>query len=1581
MEAAAQAQGESFGKCMRQGRLEGSGSGGEDTEVCKGSGLPAELRPASGASVGDAGAASLPDFDPTSDTLLEPCKLVSQTLGFFFSSFSGLSCFVRASLRDPVRPMQVAPQSDLWPIPPPQWRWHGRARNQRAKRKRLFHSTRARLLQVIICSLNWKTLGYPKSCPPSAKLGAPISLQQHKVIDHLEGLVTRYLRCPSFLPEALGRCGPKFASFCSIVRELPKLDPGFADVDSVAELVQGMFEGFDKYGHAKGTSSSAGCPAGPVAVDPNLISHQNKHRSQVLSPDPVSGAAGLVRCTTTLAGLTSLKVTASRIKWKHSPDFNPLPFISDRFLKEAYLDPELLRMPREAWPATRPALVHADRNELLALARLLDQHQALAVFEESEAAHLPRDEEIGLFSIRKDNEWDRLIMNPTVVNARSFRYSNAAKALTPGWMLTLLHAEPHEGWRFYAADLSDFYHSFRISKARALRNRFRARFSHADLAGCSSVDSGLKEPLMIGLGTMAMGDALSVEVAQSAHTGLLQQTCGSMLGSEVLRYRAPVPRTSHVEALAIDDHISLQRLPLSAIGPEHHARDSQVFELSCSAYESVGLHRNVKKDKKGLTAGVVLGAELDGVAGVVSAPRDRVLALSFISSWIAHCGAASPELLDSLVGSWVHVLLFRRPLFCIIEALFREGAGFKRTEVFALSPQARNELFLLSFLGGLGQADLRAPYNPSLYALDASPWAGAICTTSVGCAAASELWRHAEQRGYYTRLASPAAATLAEHGIEHVGEDRFGDPGETCQFPAQTVRRPVSLSRPLQEGCLYDCIELGGSGSWAQTLGSFGLTLHPLSCSSNGASLLADLSGKTVARDLIGLAARRVVREWHISLTCFTDSPLKRPRRRTACMPAGVSGCEKETAADNRLARVAVWILATALSCGQYVSVQLPAGSKLLYLHCFRTLAQIGCVLTTFCFCTFGSPFRKRVLWLHNKPWVARLQGGCSCERGQHFSAAGARFDEAAALSFKARCRPDCLSVYGVEPRVGDSIKSFASALPLPLARRLASGSFAARTGAWEPLPQEAVAATQARFRVTVDPNSACRAPACEPYPRREWHEDPEWISEICSSLHFRELFRYNFKHPGHINVNEARVFKSWVKSLAKTPSPQRAVALLDSRVTIGAAAKGRSSSFAISRVLSGSLGYIIGSGIYPGLLHCRSADNRADEPSRDRAVLAPTRQVPRWLQQLLAGDWRSFDLVVEASCLKKIPARWLRFLLLLGGDIERNPGPRIAVKTPRGPLDLEQGFAPSTMHKMRKALEALELWLLEVAHLSLEQALSTNEGAELALRGFGLHLYAEGHPRYLLVYAITAIQNRCPSYRNRLSAAWQVDKKWQDIEPGECRPVLPAAAVRALLCVTALWGWLRWSGLVLVGFLAMLHPTEMVQLLRKDLAFPSDALGHTRALYVHLRKPKTQRFARRQHGKIDDPIAIRILEALFGQLAPHERLFAGSMHSFRKLWDAGLQFLGIPCRAIVKGATPGVLRGSGATFFYQATENVQWLAWRGRWARVRTLEYYLQEVAAQLLLTELGTQARYRIAAFDSACDAVLCSLSGATQ
>ena len=61
-------------------------------------------------------------------------------------------------------------------------------------------------------------------------------------------------------------------------------------------------------------------------------------------------------------------------------------------------------------------------------------------------------------------------------------------------------------------------------------------------------------------------------------------------------------------------------------------------------------------------------------------------------------------------------------------------------------------------------------------------------------------------------------------------------------------------------------------------------------------------------------------------------------------------------------------------------------------------------------------------------------------------------------------------------------------------------------------------------------------------------------------------------------------------------------------------------------------------------------------------------------------------------------------------------------------------------------------------------------------------------------------------------------------------------------------------------------------------------------------------------------------------------------------------------------GATPGVLRGSGATFLYTGSEDVNWIAWSGRWSRLKTLEYYLQEVAAYVLIHTLTPSAKVRI-------------------
>ena len=120
-----------------------------------------------------------------------------------------------------------------------------------------------------------------------------------------------------------------------------------------------------------------------------------------------------------------------------------------------------------------------------------------------------------------------------------------------------------------------------------------------------------------------------------------------------------------------------------------------------------------------------------------------------------------------------------------------------------------------------------------------------------------------------------------------------------------------------------------------------------------------------------------------------------------------------------------------------------------------------------------------------------------------------------------------------------------------------------------------------------------------------------------------------------------------------------------------------------------------------------------------------------------------------------------------------------------------------------------------------------------------------------------------------------------------------------------------------------MLHPAEFISLLRSDLLLPGDTLNETAAFYVHIRNPKTARFARKQHCKIEDPCVLAYVTKVFGALAPNASLFAGGTSAYRRRWDHVLGRLGISVSMPSRGATPAVLRGSGATALYLESEDL----------------------------------------------------------
>ena len=643
----------------------------------------------------------LPRFDPQCTVPINPVKLASRMIDAFYNSGSALSWFAKLSLSKPACTVEVGDVSpDLWPVPPPRWCWTACARGDglsRRRKRRL--ELQNRLLQVAVCALNWECLGYPKDPPTHARIGARTTAAQQKVLDNLEAQIAHFLSVSSFEADDLGRSADKFNSVAQLLQELPFDKLRGEDLSEWASVLHASFHPY-RGGSAKERPSHASSQPEDDA-EPRFINFR-------------SGAA--------------LPVVADRIKWRYAPAFDPKPFL-DPLLRSAYEEPAVLRKASSQWPARAPAKVHCSRQELLRMASKWDAFGAVKI---TPASALPWDECVGLFSVSKSAAHDRLIVNPTVANSRSHTITHYSRTLAPGSLLTLLRLEPGMSFRYAADDLSDYYYTFRISPSRAIRNSIRCRFQPAELAHLQCA-SGLRMdgPQLLSLNTLAMGDSLAVEVGQAAHYGVLRDLAGALLPEEILLYRQPVPRSACVELLAIDDHICIQKVRTEDLSKRMPARDTQIMDNASKAYRQVGLVLNDDKKRRFKTLGVLLGAELDGVRGIVSAPRIRVWSLAVLTALVAERGTATVELLERLLGCWVHAIMFRRPIFAVVDALFREGRGLPRHQVFKLSLQSRNELLMLCATLLLPAIGLEGQLRPILVLHGCfASWRGCVCGSS-----------------------------------------------------------------------------------------------------------------------------------------------------------------------------------------------------------------------------------------------------------------------------------------------------------------------------------------------------------------------------------------------------------------------------------------------------------------------------------------------------------------------------------------------------------------------------------------------------------------------------------------------------------------------------------------------------------------------------------------------------------------------------------------------------------------------------------------------------------------------------------
>ena len=216
-------------------------------------------------------------------------------------------------------------------FPPPQWCWTAcKPGGRRGRRRRLRLRLKAQVLQLVICALNWECLGHPKVAPDNARIGAPVSESQLRVVDLLESQIEHLLRVPASVADDLGRAAGKFSSFREVVEELPSERVGTVDLLDWATAVHDSLLPYKSLR-----------PRGP---DQDLASRQDE---DVCAPKQfINFRSG-----------GPLPVVADRIKWKYGPTFDPSPYL-DPLTRAAFHEPALLRKPPEQWPRLPPAKVH-----------------------------------------------------------------------------------------------------------------------------------------------------------------------------------------------------------------------------------------------------------------------------------------------------------------------------------------------------------------------------------------------------------------------------------------------------------------------------------------------------------------------------------------------------------------------------------------------------------------------------------------------------------------------------------------------------------------------------------------------------------------------------------------------------------------------------------------------------------------------------------------------------------------------------------------------------------------------------------------------------------------------------------------------------------------------------------------------------------------------------------------------------------------------------------------------------------------------------------------------------------------------
>ena len=858
------------------------------------------------------------------------------------------------------------------------------------------------------------------------------------------------------------------------------------------------------------------------------------------------------------------------------------------------------------------------------------------------------------FNTYKDPSCDRFILDRRGPNGAEGIVPNVHSARLPaGWLLTgLVVSRFFESLRLYTMDRSDCYLQALVSLSRTASNAMGlsltpaqakalapevyeaykaargldgrgAREVAGDKLGCAVPSGTPVDVVHACFGSLPPGDHAAVEWVQEAHGNELSSV-GLLAETDRLMNQALIPQRLVVEGLCIDDYFMLARCGTSgalAVSP-----GLALARLRCQTakdrYDGIGLYGAPHKDQFEVSEGTVIGAELLAGPGwtrrglvCVSAPLERRLPLAVCNLRAACLPCLTPGFVRVLAGSNTSQLMYRRPLMVVQKEIHAFAASSpEHPHKLSELPRAVADDLVLSALSLiLAVTDLTAEIPNKVWALDASPSHGAITVAEVSAPVAEAAWLGSDRIGGYSRLDSASLQLAKSLGLDTDVIEEFDFSPQGVHGAASTGDgAAVYLGDPPRElAMFYDFVEVcGGASKVTQYVAKHGAICAPvldLSLSKH-----YDLGQSRFVEWVLWLIWEHRVLVVAVEPPCTSfsvacNSPPLRSRER----PRGLDPDHPKVFHGNRLMFMALLLLLAVDLAGISGFGEQPRTSRALFLQEWLFLVARTAFSEVW---TATCGHRKP---LDSDPCIKKEFVFLCCRM----------------TDFKVLVHRPCP---GGHPHVpvcaprrspgAPKIKAFGAKGSAVYSDRLAAA-----------LATSTLRTVRAR-RESLGVHEGLRS-------------GPErlHINELLLSGRFEEVRRWAWRKPGHINMLESAVIRSWLLGLlggegCRYRGALRPPAIVDSRAAGLSLAKGRSSSDALNGSLEQLCVVQVVGALYPGVSFGPSKLNVADDPTRFRPVRPLARPPPLW-----AADGRVLRWLASLPPLNRVYAAWARLVLAAG--------------------------------------------------------------------------------------------------------------------------------------------------------------------------------------------------------------------------------------------------------------------------------------------------------------------------------------------